>query len=98
LDADSFEADIKHLAAKVEAGADLIITQLFYDVDMFLAYVNRCREVGIKCPIIPGIMPIQAYMGFIRMTGFCKTKVPQAIFDALEPIKDDEEAVKKYGI
>lgn len=60
---------------QVDAGADVIITQLFYDTDVFLKFVNDCRQIGITCPIVPGIMPINNYKGFIRMTGFCKTKV-----------------------
>ncbi len=49
--------------------------QLFYDVDLFLRWVDDCRSVGIKVPILPGIMPIQNYGGFQRMTQFCKTYV-----------------------
>ena len=60
---------------QVDAGADLIVTQLFYDTDIFLKFVNDCRQIGITCPIVPGIMPINNYKGFIRMTGFCETKV-----------------------
>ena len=84
--------------AKVDAGADFIITQLFYDVDIFLQYVADCRAAGITVPIVPGIMAIQNYRGFVRMTSYCKIKVPQSILDDLEPIKDDDEAVKAYGI
>lgn len=64
---------------QVDAGADLIITQLFYDTDVFLKFVNDCHQIGITCPIVPGIMPINNYKGFIRMTGFCKTKVSNLI-------------------
>jgi methylenetetrahydrofolate reductase (NADPH) len=60
---------------QVDAGAEVIVTQLFYDTDIFLKFVSNCREIGIKCPIVPGIMPIQNYKGFLRMTGLCKTKV-----------------------
>lgn len=49
-------------------------------------------------PILPGIMPIQSYNGFKRMTTLSKTIVPDAIHEALEPIKDDDKAVKQYGI
>ncbi len=56
-------------------GGEVIITQLFYDTDIFLKFVSDCREIGIKCPIVPGIMPIQSYKGFLCMTGLCKTKV-----------------------
>lgn len=60
---------------QVDAGADVIVTQLFYDTDIFLKFVNDCRQIGINCPIVPGIMPINNYKGFLRMTGFCKTRV-----------------------
>ncbi|PHT31308.1 Methylenetetrahydrofolate reductase 1 [Capsicum baccatum] len=93
-----YENDLAYLKKKVDAGADLIITQLFYDTDIFLKFVNDCRQIGINCPIVPGIMPINNYKGFLRMTGFCKTKIPEEIMAALEPIKDNEEAVKAYGI
>ncbi|MED6221279.1 Methylenetetrahydrofolate reductase 1 [Stylosanthes scabra] len=95
---ESYQNDLAYLKSKVDAGADLIVTQLFYDTDIFLKFVNDCRQIGITCPIVPGIMPINNYKGFLRMTGFCKTKIPAEIFAALEPIKDNEEAVKSYGI
>ncbi|KAK4421866.1 Methylenetetrahydrofolate reductase 1 [Sesamum alatum] len=95
---EAYENDLAYLKRKVDAGADLIVTQLFYDTDIFLKFVNDCRQIGITCPIVPGIMPINNYKGFIRMTGFCKTKIPPEIMAALEPIKDNEEAVRAYGI
>eukprot|EP00252_Welwitschia_mirabilis_P015367 TRINITY_DN3377_c0_g1_i3.p1 TRINITY_DN3377_c0_g1~~TRINITY_DN3377_c0_g1_i3.p1 ORF type:complete len:639 (+),score=114.53 TRINITY_DN3377_c0_g1_i3:244-1917(+) len=95
---EAYQQDLEYLKSKVDAGADLIITQLFYDTDRYLKFVNDCRQIGIKCPIVPGIMPINNYKGFLRMTGFCKTKIPSEITSALEPIKDNEEAVKAYGI
>jgi len=98
IDCETRDQDIRNLKTKVDAGADLVITQFFYDVDTFLDFVDRCREIGITCPIIPGIMPIQNYQGFHKMTTFCQTKVPQEILDKLEEIKDDEDAVKDYGV
>ncbi|ORX88979.1 methylenetetrahydrofolate reduct [Basidiobolus meristosporus CBS 931.73] len=98
LDATSFEEDLRFLKEKVDAGADYIVTQLFYDVELFLEWVKKCREIGIQCPILPGILPIQNYNGFKRMTTLCKTFVPQAILDELEPIKEDDQAVKDYGV
>nr|XP_027095856.1 methylenetetrahydrofolate reductase 2-like [Coffea arabica] len=95
---EAYQSDLAYLKRKVDAGADLIITQLFYDTDSFLKFVNDCRQIGITCPIVPGIMPINNYRGFLRMTGFCKTKIPPEITAALEPIKDNEEAVRNYGI
>merc|ERR1719158_731970 len=98
LEATSFDDDMKHLKEKCEAGADLIVTQLFYDNDEFLAYVDKVKKMGIDIPVLPGIMPIQSYGGFSRMTSLCKTKVPSYITDALEPVKDDEEKVKDTGV
>lgn len=95
---EGYQNDLAYLKQKVDAGADLIVTQLFYDTDIFLKFVNDCRQIGITCPIVPGIMPINNYKGFLRMTGFCKTKIPAEITAALEPIKDNEEAVRAYGI
>lgn len=83
---------------KQDAGADYVVTQLFYDVDLYIDWVKTCREAGITIPILPGIMPIQNYGGFKRMTSLCKTVVPQFINEDLEPIKDDDRAVKDYGI
>lgn len=93
-----FELDMKRLKEKVEAGADLIVTQLFYDTDCFVKFVEKCKEMGIQAMVFPGMMPIQTYGGFSRMTTLCKTKVPQSITAALEPIKDDAEKVKAYGV
>jgi len=94
----AYWGDIDYLKKKIEAGGEFIVTQLFYDCDKFIKFVADCRKVGINVPIIPGVMPIMTYGGFKRMTGFCKTYVPQEILDTLEPIKDNEQAVKNYGI
>lgn len=98
LDCTSYEDDLRHLKAKIDAGADLIITQLFYDTTLFLKFVKDCRDLDIKVPIIPGIMPIHGYAGFSRMTTLCKTHIPDHITQELEPIKHDDEAVKSYGV
>lgn len=98
LEATSPEEDLMHLKAKVDAGAELIITQLFFDNEIFLDFERRCREIGIDVPIIPGIMPIQNYSGFHKMTALCQTKVPESILSDLERIKHDEAKVRKYGV
>ena len=60
---------------------------MFFDVPLFFKFVADCRAVGITCPIVPGIMVIQNYGGFKRMTAFCKSRVPKAIYDALDAVK-----------
>ena len=74
------------------------MTQFFYDADVFVDYVSKCRAAGITCPIIPGVMAIQSYPSFVRMTRFCKTKVRPSVMKALEEVKDDDEAVKTRGV
>lgn len=90
--------DLQHLKNKIDAGADFILTQFFYDSSVFLNFRDRCLAEGITCPIIPGMMPLQSYSSFYRMTKFCKTKVPEQIWIDLEPIRDDDEQVKLYGV
>ncbi|GJQ09562.1 hypothetical protein GpartN1_g1353.t1 [Galdieria partita] len=94
----TYEQELHYLKEKVEAGGNFIITQMFYDTDRFLQFVKDCRSIGIDVPIIPGILPIQNYNGFERMTKFCKTHVPDEVLKALQPIKDDDAAVKEFGI
>lgn len=71
---------------------------MFFDPDVFLTFVDDCRAWGINCPIVPGIMCINAYGGFAKMTKFCKTRVPDALHEKMESIKDDADAVKQFGI
>lgn len=92
------ERDVQWLKTKQDAGAQFVITQLFYDVDVFLLWLKRCREAGITIPIIPGIMPIQNYQSFRRMTNLCRVKVPPEVLEALEPIRFDDASVKDYGV
>jgi methylenetetrahydrofolate reductase (NADPH) len=92
------DQDIAHLKAKIDAGADFVLTQFFYDVSVFNNFIQECRSGGITCPIIPGMMPIQSYQTFVRMTQLCSIHVPQTVWTDLEPIKANEAKVKEYGI
>ncbi|XP_058575042.1 methylenetetrahydrofolate reductase (NADPH) isoform X4 [Neofelis nebulosa] len=97
-DAGSFEADLKYLKEKVSAGADFIITQLFFEADTFFHFVKACSEIGITCPILPGIFPIQGYHSLRQLVKLSKLEVPQQIKDVIEPIKDNDAAIRNYGI
>lgn len=93
-----FKKEMDYLKEKVDAGADMIITQMFFDVEVFKIFVKKCREWGIDCPIIPGLMCINGYGGFKKMSKFCKTRVPQDLEDKMESIKDDAAALKIFGV
>lgn len=97
-DSVSYEDDLVHLKEKVDAGADFIITQLFFKPQTFLKYVADCRELGIECPIIPGILPIQSYDSLRHICKLSKLEVPPDIVSTLERIKDNDEAIRVYGI
>lgn len=88
---------IDHLKEKVDAGSSFIVTQMFYDVDNFLNWVQKCRAKGVNVPIIPGIMPISTYDAFIRRTNWTKCHVPKQWMEALEPVKNDDAKVREFG-
>jgi len=94
---DDYEKELDYLKEKVDAGANCIITQLFFDTEVFITFVARCREKGITVPIIPGIMCCASAGGFRRMIKFCKTRVPQELMDKVKPMVEDAE-MKPLGI
>lgn len=90
--------DLRVLKAKQDAGARFILTQFFYDVDKFVRWVQACRDAGITIPIIPGVMPIQNYTIFRRMSNLCGVHAPEHVLAQLESIKLDDAKVKDEGI
>jgi methylenetetrahydrofolate reductase (NADPH) len=91
------EEEMRYLKEKIDAGANFIFTQMFYDVDVFIGWVKELRAAGITVPVIPGLMPIQSWAQFKRVTTFHKTIVPQYFLDKLEPIQADDQAVREAG-
>jgi methylenetetrahydrofolate reductase (NADPH) len=90
--------DMAHLAAKVAAGGDWVITQLFFDNKDYFDFVRRARAAGIAAPIVPGIMPVTGYAQLQRFTALCGAALPADLTAALEPVKNDAEAVVRAGI
>jgi methylenetetrahydrofolate reductase (NADPH) len=94
----SRDEDLRHLKAKVDAGLDFVITQLFFDNAFFFDFVERARRVGVNVPIVPGIMPITNFEQVSRFTRMCGATVPMRLALALEKVKDDPEAVMQLGV
>ncbi len=91
--------EMDYLKAKVDAGADYICTQLFFDNHDFYDYCERCELAGIKVPIIAGIMPIASTKGMMRMADLAAgSRFPAPLLKALQRCGDDDEAVKNVGI
>ncbi|XP_078490239.1 methylenetetrahydrofolate reductase (NADPH) [Ciona intestinalis] len=97
-DSTSYQDDLLHLKEKIDAGGQFIITQLFFTAEEFLTFVKDCREIGINCPIIPGIFPIQTNRSLVQLTKLSKLSIPEEIQKVIEPIKDNDAAIRKYGI
>lgn len=97
-DSTSYKDDLQHLKEKVDAGADFIITQLFFKADTFLQFHQDCRNMGISVPIIPGVMPIQSYQSLRHLVKLSRLEIPQDITDHINPIKDDDKAIQNYGV
>ncbi len=87
-----------HLKAKVDAGLDAVITQLFYDNRDYDAFVERARRAGIDVPLVPGIMPITNWPQIERITRLSGNQVPAALRDRLERLRDDEAGAMAVGI
>jgi methylenetetrahydrofolate reductase (NADPH) len=98
IHAESPEADLRHLAEKVDAGVHFLITQLFFDNAVYFDFVRRARAAGIEVPIIPGIMPITRVGQVERMASMCGASIPAALRGELHARGEDPEAVLDFGV
>jgi methylenetetrahydrofolate reductase (NADPH) len=93
------QLDWDRTADKVEAGAEFLITQLFYDVNDFLAFEDYLRNRrGIKVPIVPGILPFLSTEQIKRFTSLCGARLPEAVLRRLDQYGADDEAVRQLGV
>lgn len=93
----SRSADIAYLKEKVTSGAEIVISQLFFEGHLYADFLADSREEGIAAPLVPGIMPISNVAQIERFTKVCGASLPAALQEALEDIRDDREAVIAYG-
>jgi len=97
-EAPSLDVDLDNLKRKVDAGADFITTQLFFDNDIYHRFVDRCVAAGITIPIVPGIMPVLATKQIARIAAMCGTSLPAALTRRLEVAGDNADVVEFIGI
>ncbi len=96
--ASSIKEDLRHLKTKVDAGADFIITQLFFDNDLYFHYVKQARKIGVTVPIIPGIMPVTKAAQLPRFKELSRCYIPPALEESLRKRARSEEEEREIGL
>ena len=96
--AKSAQADIDFFVQKCRAGADSAITQYFYNIDAYFAFVDAVRAKGIDIPIVPGIMPIASFSNLCRFSDMCGAEVPRWLRLKLQAYGDDTASIKALGL
>ena len=97
-DAPDMAHDLRFLKQKVDSGVSFLITQLFFDNELYFRFVDEARAVGIDVPIIPGIMPVTNVAQIKTITGMCKATIPERLLEALEWRAADTDAVHQLGV
>ena len=92
-EASDFDSDLNHLKIKVDAGADFITTQLFFDNSVYFDFVSRCRNRGIEIPVLPGLLPVLSVGQVRRFCTMCEASLPSALEHGLEAAPEDEQPV-----
>jgi methylenetetrahydrofolate reductase (NADPH) len=98
VEAPNREVDLVNLGLKLDAGCEFLITQLFFDNQLYFDFVGRARAMGIGVPIIPGIMPITNFKQVERFTKMCGATIPEPLFSELRTLQDDHHAVLSLGV
>jgi len=94
----SAEEDLRNFARKIAAGADSAITQYFYNADAYLRFVDEARRLGVRAPIVPGIMPITNFAQLARFSDACGAEIPRWIRQRLQGYGDDRDAIRAFGL
>jgi methylenetetrahydrofolate reductase (NADPH) len=90
--------DLQAFAAKVKAGANSAITQMFFNTDAYFRFVDEAYALGVDIPIVPGIMPITNSSGIIRFADNCGTEIPRWMRLRLQSFGDDTASIKAFGL
>jgi len=97
-EAPSPQDDLRNLKRKVDAGGEVVITQLFYDNADFFRFRERCAAAGIDVPIVPGILPVTNFAQIQRITSLCGARLPEPFVDELRSCGDDEQRQFDAGV
>lgn len=97
-EARSMEEDLQHLKTKVNAGADFLVTQLFFDNRYYFRFVELARQHSINCRIIPGIIPLTSYHQIERFTNMSAAKIPQELVEKIISNKHNSEKMYEIGV
>lgn len=98
IEATSFDEDLINLKRKVDAGADLIITQLFFDNEFYFRYLEKVRAIGIEVPVIPGLMPILSSRQILKISSMCGSYIPESLKNQLENAASNNALAEEIGI
>jgi methylenetetrahydrofolate reductase (NADPH) len=90
--------DLANLKVKVDAGADFLVTQLFFDNARYFQFLDRARGAGVSVPILPGIMPVQTVEQIERMTRMCGASLPRSLQAAMDVRREAPEAARELGL
>jgi methylenetetrahydrofolate reductase (NADPH) len=90
--------DLINLRRKADAGADFLVSQLFFDNEHFFAFERRVREIGIELPVLPGLMPITNFGQIQRFVAMCGASIPPKLQVEMEARKGDVKAVEDLGV
>jgi methylenetetrahydrofolate reductase (NADPH) len=97
-EAPSHDVDLANLKRKVDCGADIIITQLFYNNEDFFRFRDRCHALGIKLPIVPGLLPVTNFAQIKRITSLCGAQLPAKFVEQLEAAGEVADDQFKIGV
>ena len=95
--AHNFEDDLANFVRKAKAGADSAITQYFFNAESYCYFGERVQKLGVKIPVVPGIMPITNYSKLARFSDACGAEIPRWIRKQLEAYGDDAKSIQAFG-
>lgn len=98
LEAPSLDADIANLKRKTDAGADIVLSQLFYDNSKYFDFLDKARRAGVQQPVLPGLLPVLSMKQILRITSLCGACLPDYLKAELEITGDDTEKAEEIGV